>query len=69
MGRVRTGELNRVSEIGEGLVDVTAFSEFSAAIHTNVLVEALGSVAGEPAVDPVDWWSLHQKVRFCHMVT
>jgi hypothetical protein len=42
-------------------VNVATFTEFSAVIHANIFVGTLGSVAGEPAVDPVDRWGLCRK--------
>jgi hypothetical protein len=41
-----------------GAVDVATFSEFSSAIHANVFVGALWSVAGKPVVDPINRWGL-----------
>jgi hypothetical protein len=35
-------------------VDVSTFAEFTASIHANIFVETFWSVAGEPAVDPID---------------
>ena len=54
MRRVRASELHGISEICERAVDVAAFAELAASIHADILVGTLRSIAGEPAVDPID---------------
>jgi hypothetical protein len=36
-------------------MDVATLSELTASIHADILVGTLWRVAGEPAVDPIDW--------------
>ena len=56
--RIWSGEFDRVTEIYKGAVDVSAFTEFASAIHANIFVGTLRSIAGKPTIDPVNGWGL-----------
>jgi hypothetical protein len=39
-------------------MDVATLAQFTAAIHTDILVRAWRGIISKPAVDPIDGWRL-----------
>jgi hypothetical protein len=50
--RIRAGWFNSVTKIFEGFQDVTALSEFTAAVHPNVFIGTNCRIVRQPIIDP-----------------
>jgi hypothetical protein len=58
---IRASELDLVSKVVEGNVNVAAFTKLTTTIHRNAFVRAGRGVAGKPLIEPVDGRSLSDK--------